>query len=99
MANKVIYGQLRLDNLKEYIQTGTKKDGTAYKYIPVKIVEKQEPDQRGNTHYIQLDSYYLPNKPEKNVYLGDLKTKIFGQPNVTADTQAAYGVTDDDLGF
>lgn len=41
MANKVIYGQLRLDNLKEYIQTGTKKDGTAYKYIPVKIVKNK----------------------------------------------------------
>lgn len=91
-----LQGSICLSDIpKEYITTGN----NGKKYLNIEILEKREPDQWGNTHYVQVDTYKDGKRSDTKHYLGNLKTRSFGNPDVTADTRQAYGITDDDLGF
>lgn len=72
------------------------------KYLNIKICEnKNGVDNYGNTHYIEVDTYNPQTKQsaERKYYIGNGKEINFNKPSVTADTQSAYGISDDDLGF
>lgn len=83
---------------KEYIVS----HANGKKYLNIKVCEnKNGIDKFGNTHYVEVDTYNSQTKQsaEQKYYIGNGKEINFSKPSVTNDTQSAYGISDDDLGF
>ena len=47
---------------KEWIK---KYEGNGKSYLRLKAVQKREPDQYGNTHYIEVDTWVPEEKPKQ----------------------------------
>jgi hypothetical protein len=81
---------------KEFITTAE----NGKKYLRIEIHEKKEADQWNNTHYIQVDTYKDGKRADQKYYLGNLKTRSWGNANITNDERASYNVQEDEeLGF
>jgi hypothetical protein len=50
---------------KEFITEAKNKNGVVKKYIKLKVVGKREPDQYGNTHSVEVDTWKFEEKKDK----------------------------------
>lgn len=94
----MIKGYINLSKLpKEYFWTN--QDGE--KCISIEIKQRKEISEKGYTHYAEVNTYNSQTKQsaDQRYYVGNFKEVDFNKPSVTADTQSAYGISDDDLGF
>lgn len=75
MATKLTGSICLTDIPAEYIQVGS----NGKKYLNIEISEKKEIDQYGYSHYITVDTYKDGKRADQKYYLGNLKTKTFGE--------------------
>ena len=64
---------------KELFNMAEFRDGTQHALIYATLHERKEPDEKGNTHYLQVDCKKDSRKEGVNYYIGSrFKPKDFG---------------------
>ena len=70
-------------------------EGEKGTYLDIKVAERRETDQYGNTHTI----YIQKSKDDEKIYIGDGKAVHFDQKQAAPGHLATKAEQDDDLPF
>lgn len=95
---KLLYGSICLSRIpRELIQDVTCKDGQVRKFLNIKIVERKEKSQFGDTHFVSCEPTKDKRKEGVNYIIGDIKTWEDNQQQ--AQQPQGQQAANDDLPF